>query len=167
MPRCYGSPIPCWRRLRKWQEEGVWEGIGRALLASLDEQGRLAWQLAFLDGTFVAAKKGRSCGLTKRGQGSKLMVLVDGQRLPLGTMVASAQEAEVHLAEATVETVRVPRRRGRPRKRVRELVADRAYDSDRLRGWLRRRGIRPCIPRRRNRRQRGARRSHRGIGSGG
>jgi transposase len=62
MPRCYGSPIPCWRRLRKWQEEGVWEGIWRVLLASLDEQGRLAWQLAFLDGTFVAAKKGRSCG---------------------------------------------------------------------------------------------------------
>jgi transposase len=58
MPRCYGSPIPCWRRLRKWQEEGVWEGIGRVLLASLDEQGRLAWQRAFLDGTSVAAKKG-------------------------------------------------------------------------------------------------------------
>jgi hypothetical protein len=58
-------------------------------------------------------------GLVKRGQDSKLMVLVDGQGLPLGTMVASAQEAEVHLAEATVETVRVPRRRGRPRKRVR------------------------------------------------
>jgi hypothetical protein len=107
MPRCYGSPIPCWRRLQKWQEEGGWEGIGRALLASLDEQGRLAWQQAFLDGTFVAAKKGEAVGLVKRGQGSKLMVLVDGQGLPLGTMVASAQEAEVHLAEATVETVRI------------------------------------------------------------
>ncbi len=46
-------------------------------------------------------------GLAKRGQGSKLVVLVDGQGLPLGTMVASAQEAEVHLAEATVETVRI------------------------------------------------------------
>jgi hypothetical protein len=107
MPRCYGSPITCWRRLRKWQEEGVWEGIGRALLASLDEKGRLAWQRAFLDGTFVAAKRGEAVGLAKRGQDSKLMVLVDGQGLPLGTMVASAQEARVHLAEATVETVRI------------------------------------------------------------
>jgi len=35
------------------------------------------------------------------------MVLVDGQGLPLGTMVASAQEANVHLAEATVATVRI------------------------------------------------------------
>jgi hypothetical protein len=107
MLRCYGSPIPCWRRLRKWQEEGGWEGIGQALLASLDEQGRLAWQRAFLDGTFVAAKRGEAVGLTKRGQGSKVMVLGDGQGLPLGTMGASAQEAKVHLAEATVETVRI------------------------------------------------------------
>ena len=52
-------------------------------------------------------KRGDAVGLAKRGQGSKLMVLVDGQGLPLGTMVASAQEAEVHLAEATVETVRI------------------------------------------------------------
>jgi hypothetical protein len=83
MPRCYGSPIPCWRRLRKWQEEGVWEGIGRAWLASL-EKGSLAWQRAFLDGTFVAAKRGEAMGLAKRGQGSKVIVLVDGQGLPLG-----------------------------------------------------------------------------------
>ncbi len=107
MPRCYGSPITCWRRLRKWQEEGVWEGIERVLLASLDEQGRLAWQRAFLDGTFVAAKRGEAVGQVKRGQGSKVMVLVDGQGLLLGTMGASAQEAEVHLTEATVETVRI------------------------------------------------------------
>ena len=46
-------------------------------------------------------------GLAKRGQGSRVMVLVDGQGLPLGTMVASAQEAKVRLAEATVETVRI------------------------------------------------------------
>jgi hypothetical protein len=52
-------------------------------------------------------KRGEAVGLVKRGQGSKVMVLVDGQGLPLGTMVASAQEAEVHLAEATVETVRI------------------------------------------------------------
>jgi hypothetical protein len=52
-------------------------------------------------------QKGEAVGLAKRGQGSKAMVLVDGQGLPLGTMVASAQEAEVHLAEATVETVRI------------------------------------------------------------
>jgi hypothetical protein len=52
-------------------------------------------------------KGGEAVGLAKSGQSSKLMVLVDGQGLPLGTMVASAQEAKVHLADATVETVRI------------------------------------------------------------
>ena len=43
---------------------------------------------------------------------------------------------EVNLAQETLERVRVPRRRGRPRKRPERLVADEAYDCDRFRGWL-------------------------------
>ena len=82
------------------------------------------------------------------------MVAVDGQGLPLGLLVASAQEAEVHLAEPTLATIRVPRRRGRPRTRPKELVADKGYDSKGLRERLRRRGLRPCIPERRGRRLR-------------
>jgi hypothetical protein len=39
-------------------------------------------------------------GLTKRGKGSKVMLVVEGQGLPLGVLVASAQKAEVRLAEA-------------------------------------------------------------------
>lgn len=58
MPRRYGSPVTCWRRLRRWQREGVWERIWRTYLAMLDEQGQLQWARAFLDGTFVPAKRG-------------------------------------------------------------------------------------------------------------
>src|SRR5690606_16164529 len=36
-------------------------------------------------------------------------------------------------------------RRGRPRTRPKELVADKAYDSRSFRIWLRRRGIKPTI----------------------
>ncbi len=47
----------------------------------------------------------------------------------------------------TLETVRVGKGgRGRPKQRPQELVADRAYDSKRFRGWLRSRGIKPTIP---------------------
>ena len=57
------------------------------------------------------------------------MLVVDNQGIPLGALVASAQRAEITLAEATLATVlatvRVPRVRGRPRSRPRELVADR------------------------------------------
>ena len=53
---------------------------------------------------------------------------------------------------------KVPQRRGRPRIRPQELVADKAYDSRTFRQQLRRSGIKPIIApvaRRRQRRKRG------------
>ena len=58
MPRGYGSPVTCWRRLERWQADGTWEHIWRRLLGTLDSQGKLCWSRAFLDGTFVPAKRG-------------------------------------------------------------------------------------------------------------
>jgi transposase len=91
-------------------------------------------------------------GLTKRGKGSKVMVVVEGQGLPLGVLVERAQKAEVRLAEAALAQVKVTRPVGSPRTRPREVVAGRGYDSEALR--RRARGIKPCIPRRRNARPR-------------
>ena len=58
LPRRYGSPVTCWRRLDQWKENGTWERIWRTFLAALDEQGKLDWSRAFLDGSFVPAKRG-------------------------------------------------------------------------------------------------------------
>jgi len=55
VPLRYGSPATCWRRLRGWESDGTWERIWQTLLQSLDEQGRLEWSKAFLDGSFVPA----------------------------------------------------------------------------------------------------------------
>ena len=51
---------------------------------------------------------------------------------------------EVNLAQETLERVRVLWR-----KRPERPVADKAFDCDRFRGWLRRKGVIPCIPPRR------------------
>ena len=58
LPRQYGSPATCHRRLQEWQECGVWEHIWLKFLMALDRQGKLEWGQAFLDGSFVPAKKG-------------------------------------------------------------------------------------------------------------
>jgi len=58
LPREYGSDTTCWRRLNEWSEDGTWERIWRALLSQLDAEQKLAWAQAFLDGSFVPAKKG-------------------------------------------------------------------------------------------------------------
>jgi transposase len=147
LPREYGAPTTVWRRLRRWGEEGVWKRIWRAALAALDVQGRLDWSKAFLDGSFAPAKKGGDqVGLTKKGKGTKWILVVDGNGFPLDFHLDSARLAEVRLAERTLDTIKVARPRGRPKQLPAQLVADRGYDSSAFRAALRRRGIRMCIP---------------------
>jgi transposase len=74
------------------------------------------------------------------------MLIADGNGLPLGLVLASANHHEVKLAVPTLETVRVPRQgAGKPKQRPKELVADKAYDSKGFRDWLRSRRIRATI----------------------
>jgi len=58
LPAEYPSPSTCWRRLRLWEERGVWLKVWRAFLGELDAQARLDWRESFLDGSFASAKKG-------------------------------------------------------------------------------------------------------------
>ena len=53
-----GSGMSCWRRLRDWQQAGVWAALHRALLERLEGAGQLDWSRAALDSTSVPAKKG-------------------------------------------------------------------------------------------------------------
>lgn len=151
LPSEYGAPTTAWRRLKRWGEEGIWERIWRAALTHLDQQGKVDWSMAFLDGSFAPAKKGGDkVGLTKKGKGAKWMLVVDGNKLPLGFHLDSANKAEVKLAEQTLDTIRVVRPQGRPKQRPEKLVADRGHDSAAFRQALRRRGISMCIsPKRR------------------
>jgi hypothetical protein len=100
-------------------------------------------------------KRGSAVGKTKRGKGTKWMVVVDGSGLPLGNHLHSASPSEVKLVEATLATIRVGRghRAGRPRQRPVRLIADRGYDSDPLRKQLAVRGIELIAPHRQNRRK--------------
>jgi transposase len=95
-------------------------------------------------------KRGSAVGKTKRGKGTKWMVLVDGRGLPRGVRLESASPGEATLAVATLGEVRVPREKGRPRQKPKRVIADRAYDSDPLRERLKKRGIELIVPYRSN-----------------
>ena len=58
MPERYPSSSTCWRRLRDWEDEGVWERVWRAFIGQLDQEGLLNWEECFVDGSFAPAKKG-------------------------------------------------------------------------------------------------------------
>jgi len=105
---------------------------------------------------FRSGKKGGAeVGKTKRGKGTKWMVVVDGRGVPLGNSLYSASPSEIRLAEQTLASIRVGRRHraGRPRQKPLRVIADKGYDCDALRKRLRRRGLVLIAPLRLNRRQ--------------
>jgi transposase len=53
-----GSGMTCWRRLRDWNEAGVWERLHRVLLDELQDAGALDWSRAVVGGSHVRAKGG-------------------------------------------------------------------------------------------------------------
>ena len=59
LPRELGcSGMTCWRRLRDWQEVGIWVGLHRVLLERLTDAGQLDWSRASLDSASAPAKRG-------------------------------------------------------------------------------------------------------------
>lgn len=112
LPQRYSSPSTCWRRLKRWEEQGVWLKIWRAFLAVLDERGppqadrKRLWTAALLP-----PKRGRESRKDQKGQRYE----VDGGgRRPtrlwraLGNYLDSASPAEVTLLEKTIEAIYCP-----------------------------------------------------------
>jgi transposase len=55
-----GSGMTCWRRLRDWQQAGVWKKIWRLLLDELGANDLIDWSTSALDSCSVRAVLGGS-----------------------------------------------------------------------------------------------------------
>ena len=55
-----GSGMTCWRRLKEWQEQGVWQRLHGVLLAKLHEAERIDWSRAVIDSSHIRAVGGAS-----------------------------------------------------------------------------------------------------------
>jgi transposase len=83
-----GSGVNCWRRLRDWQEAGVWDRLHHVLLDRLGATDRIDWSRASLDSARISAKRGanspariRRIG-ANRAQSAMLWSTAPGSRLP-------------------------------------------------------------------------------------
>jgi transposase len=93
LPRQYPSPSTCWRRLRDWEEQDVWlTSGGRSWENWMSRDARLGRNLRrrLLR---PGKKRGHCVGKTKRGKGTKWMVVASGQGVPLGVQLASCVPA--------------------------------------------------------------------------
>ncbi len=90
-------------------------------------------------------KRGDKVGASRAGKTSKRHIVVDGNGLPLGLHVEAGNVHDLKAAIPALESIAVPRRKGRARSRPGGLAADKGYDSLSFRAYLRARGIRHSI----------------------
>ena len=149
-----GCGMTCWRRLRDWQQAGVWERILKVLQDELGSKGEIDWSRASLDASSVRALQGGAAtgpNPTDRAKaGSKHHVIVDRRGIPLAApKLTTANEHDSQQFGNLLDSIRPIRRpRGRPRRRQAKLHADKAYDSRHSRIACSVRGIRTRVARR-------------------
>ena len=84
----YGSGVTCWRRLREWQQAGVWDALHQELLAKLNAAGEIDWsRAAGRRQPYPCAFGGLLTGpspVDRARAGSKHHLLADATRHPAG-----------------------------------------------------------------------------------
>jgi transposase len=82
-------------------------------------------------------KRGDCVGKTKRGKGTKLVVVGSSASVPLAQTIASASPSATKMIEPTLDKLT-----GHPER----VVMDKEFDSDKFRDKIAARGIDPIIP---------------------
>ena len=72
--------------------------------------------------------------------------MCDSKGTPLAAVVSGAQASDATYFEPVMQCVALPSSTGRPRNRPRAVVADKGCDSQSIRRYCGRRGIRSVIP---------------------
>lgn len=66
-----GSGMTCWRRLRDWQQAGLWDTLHRLLLDKLGKADQIDWSRVCVDSSAVPAPKGGPKRARTRPTGAK------------------------------------------------------------------------------------------------
>ena len=151
-----GSGMTCWRRLRDWQQAGVWDLIHFVFLNWLSRYGQIDWSVAVVDSCSVRAVFGGAQtgpNPTDRAKlGSKRHLICDGQGIPLAIQLTGANRNDSRQAVALVDSIpALQGKRGRPPCRPSCLLGDRGYDAKAVRDAVRARRILPQLAKRNTR----------------
>jgi transposase len=141
------------RRLRAWEEAGIWDRLHADLLRLLRQEGKLDTDLVVVDGVYVRAfGGGEQTGpspVDRSKRGTKHTLLVSQSGVPLAIRTAGANKSDhTQIIPLVLDFPRVGGKPGRPKELPDELYADRGYDSEATRWLLRWLGIEPHIGKR-------------------
>lgn len=168
LPEVFGPWQTVWTWHHRLAAEGVWDTIVSALIAQADAEGLVDWSVS-VDSTIARAHQhatnttrltgagsnytipaveppDHGIGRSRGGLSTKIHQLVDGNGLPLVTLITPGQAGDSPMLLPLLEQLRVKRDNGRPRTRPDAIRGDRAYSSRAIRSHLRGRGIKAVIP---------------------
>lgn len=156
----------CWKtassRFYRWTASGVWQKILDELQRDADQQGEIDWTKHFVDGSSIRAhqhaagakgsrQEDEALGRSRGGFTSKIHLKAEGYGKPLAFLVTPGQRHEATMFEPLLKTGAVKRSgRGRPRLWPQCIVADKGYNSERIRKLLNSKQVKPVIPVRSN-----------------
>jgi transposase len=138
----YGPHKTFYHRWKRWDDKEIFASMMVGLAANHAEK-----KTVMIDATYLKAHRtasslgvkkggGRLIGRTKGGMNTKLHAICDSQARPLDLFVTAGQVSDYIGARALLG--------GLPK--VAWLLGDRGYDTDWFRGALKEKGIRSCIP---------------------
>ena len=140
-PPDYGPYTTIYNRFNRWSQQGVWTGIFYALTGSTGMVGTMT-----IDSTYIkahrsaaGAKRGafhHAIGRSRGGRTTKIHALTDDLGRPLAFFITPGNTHDLAGARELLATIRPPRR----------LLADKAYDANSLRIWLKERRIKAVTP---------------------
>ncbi|WP_390178637.1 IS5 family transposase [Microbacterium sp. MTN4-26] len=168
LPEVFGPWQTVWTWHRRMAFDGTWDRVAAKITAAADAAGMVDWSLS-VDSTIARAHQhatnttrltgagsnytdltleppDHGIGRSRGGLSTKIHQLVDGNGLPLVTLITPGQAGDSPMFLPLMAQLRVGRGSGRPRTRPDAVRADKAYSSRAIRGHLRSRGIKAVIP---------------------
>lgn len=140
LPEFFGNWSSVYSKFRRWSKRGVIKNVFLALAGMLPKRCT-----AMLDSTYVKAQRTASCmrsdglsrelGRSRGGITTKIHLLCNDQQKPIDFILSAGQVADIKIAPQLVAG-----------NKMKELLADKAYDSDHFRDLLASRRITACIP---------------------
>lgn len=125
--------MTCWRRLRSWQDTGVWDELHRVLLDRLRAMNKIDWSRAIADSASVRAVHGGQKLERTQPIAVRRAANTTSSRMHKGSPFRYLTEANRHDVTKLLPLLdAIPPIRGkigRPKRKPQLVQADRGYDS--------------------------------------
>lgn len=142
----FPSGVTHWRRLRFWQRQNSFEDLWVFILELLLKEKKLILKTSSIDGTLIpsfAFKDTTSYSGKHHRTGTKVSLVVDEIGMPLSKLIDIGSAHDSPLAIPTIQ--KIP---GKLLKLIELMLADKGYDDQKIRSYLKSIDIASDIPQR-------------------